>query len=195
MAEPAVFRAVERLVQPQLIVTVHVPGTGSIRRFAAVAGRTCLVADQQTGGAGTGDIVLYQGTSANGPDVDDFAFSVLSAVPDNVAGRAKAVSADRSELSQTPRSAADYLVSVAESDVELVRRLTSARTNPGYVTIRQSEPGTAGQIVDSLTWFDVPGDGRYLFFEDHRLNLRGVEMSGVVAFLASRVGRHLRQDR
>ena len=171
--------AIDVLRRPEVSVSVYLPNTPPILRRGAIRGRVCVVADQRHTAEGTGDLELRVGAGHHAPDVRAFVRALLDGVPPNTPGRTRSVNVHPDELGRRPRSGTSVLHDVLESGAPLLEHVLAARTTTGYLCLHRPWRGAEDQVVDSLTWFDVPGDGRYLYHEGHRVELRSA-MPGLV---------------
>ncbi|RVW04118.1 ESX secretion-associated protein EspG [Rhodococcus xishaensis] len=187
--------AIAILRHPAVSVSVYSPDTNPVLRRGAVRGGVSVVADQLPSTTGTGDLRIRVRPGSRAPDLRQFARDILHELPEVPAGRTAAVDAHPDDLRANDPHAESLgngvLHNATIAGAPLLKRILARRTAAGYVCLHRPWQGAYDPIVDSLTWFDVAGDGRYLYYTDQLVRLRSATTAVLADMLEERVRKAL----
>ncbi|MEV0945592.1 ESX secretion-associated protein EspG [Rhodococcus sp. NPDC049939] len=192
--DPRLHDAVAVLRHPDVSVSVYSPGSAPIHRRGAVRGRAAVVAEQrpatESGGVriapGTGDIHVQARLGSHAPDVHQFVRDLLCELPEAVAGQTAAIEAHPDDLRAEP-ARTSVLQNAAVSGASLIKRILARRTGAGYICLHRPWQGAHDAVFDSMTWFDIADDGRYLYYTDHLVRLRSATTAVIENHLEERI--------
>lgn len=179
---PDLERAVGILLTGEPIVEVYGPGPDSIFLLAAVRDGHAVLARQTSE---TGDIGLTTTT------VENLARLIADALPHVPAGCEPERNASTREVVE-PSDSAAVRRTIDDTDARALRRLLQReRTATGSirVLVRASVGYTS---VADLGWFDVAGDGRYLFVPGEHMRVAPATVDLFRTELAARIERATR---
>ncbi|RVW03365.1 ESX secretion-associated protein EspG [Rhodococcus spongiicola] len=187
--------AVGVLRHPEVSVSVYSPGATPVLRRGAIRRGVTVVADQLPATTGTGDLRIQIRPASRAPDVRQFARDLLHELPEVPAGRTSAVDVYPDDLRandpQAESGGNGVLHNATIAGAPLLKRILARRTAAGYICLHRPWQGAYDPILDSMTWFDVAGDGRYLYYTDHLVRLRSATTAVLVDKLEERVRKAL----
>lgn len=187
-ADPVLAAMVEVLAKADVSVAVQFPGADEIVRRGAVRDRACVVATQTADPDADGTVTFESGVGEQQAEVVGFAYALLAGFGEVSAGRTTSVSANMDDVDGPPMS---FLVDPSPTGASLVRQMLAERSEPGQINIYRRSADGLDEVAYSLSWFDIPGDGRYLSFHDGEIHIQAADLDLMVRELASRVTTNL----
>ncbi|GEM35272.1 hypothetical protein NN3_62790 [Nocardia neocaledoniensis NBRC 108232] len=156
--------ALRVLAKPEIRVEVSGRAPAPVRILGAVTGDVAVLAVQEPGSAEDrgGAVHVQVGSTKR------FAAQVFSRLPAHPPGTGDRLSALADRVREDSRDLVTAPVA-GPSDAARIRRLLQrARTGIGQILVGA---GTSESPTGVLSWIDVTGDGRYLVYAAHRVDI------------------------